>query len=210
VNKRGALFTGTFDPFHEGHVFQLVRAHAAQPFEKVTIAVIQHNTKKPQAAHGKHRVQMARIALEAHELPFECEVKPIDNINPETVRMFTAQQLSSSSKPIRIIGSDSFAEFLDDERLRPSLKDFHYVITLRPESDQAEIEQAFMRTLANMGDKFSGRLVPIPEQDKAIPDISARDLRDDIGAHSGTLLVPEAVTYMMTNRLYSFAEGKER
>lgn len=52
-----ALFTGTFDPFHIAHSWQLERAYVATPFKWASVKVIQNI-----ASHSKSGLILPKVS----------------------------------------------------------------------------------------------------------------------------------------------------
>jgi cytidyltransferase-like protein len=201
--KHIALFTGTFDPFHVAHGWQLQRAARASDIDEVVVAVIRHNAKKPQAAAWHHRVMLAERTLAAQHLPFTWRVESIENIEPDTVRAFARLHLGSHShRPMRIIGADCLAEFLEDQMLRPTLNDFQYVVVMRPASRRSDVQTALERIRQEYDPSFDPQIIEIVQNS----DISSRSLQTDIAANvKQGLIVPEAADYMQRYGLYAYA-----
>jgi len=59
--KEAVLYTGTFDPFHLGHLWQLERTYRAYPFTKAVIAIVKRNPKKPHATSWPDRIKLAEL-----------------------------------------------------------------------------------------------------------------------------------------------------
>lgn len=100
-----AAFLGTFDPFHGGHIGQLLRAHHATPLSKAYILINKHPQHKPNASSWQHRLQMTQLCMEAIDLPFDYEVIGVEG-----------SLASDFVKPVdyKIVGIDSLIEDLAD------------------------------------------------------------------------------------------------
>jgi cytidyltransferase-like protein len=116
--KRAILYTGTFDPYHLGHLWQVERVYKAYPFDKVVVAIIRQNPKKPNASPWQDRLELARLALTSKPFPFEIEVRTIDYIEPEKLRDFVEEYLNDYEVS-RTVASDSIREFAQDKSLHP-------------------------------------------------------------------------------------------
>jgi len=100
-----AIFIGTFDPLHGGHIGQLLRAHHAIPLTKVFILINKDTSHKPNASSWQHRLRMAELTLAAFDLPFQYEVAAIeDSLNPGVAELID----------YKVIGIDSFISDIDD------------------------------------------------------------------------------------------------
>lgn len=199
--KQIAFFTGTFDPFHIAHSWQLERAYRVHPFDEAVIAVIQHNPKKPHAAPWHHRVELAKRTLATQDLPYAWRVGPIEGVKPATVRTFAATY-TNDKKPLRVVGADVITEFFEDPVLRPALKAFTYVVVMRPVSVRAEVDAIVERIKREYNPDFAPEIVEIKQ---AIGEVSSRKLHSDMSAQAAAgVIVPEAVKYMVEHKLYSF------
>lgn len=202
MQKQIALFTGTFDPFHIAHSWQLERGYAAQPFDEAIVAVIKHNPKKPHAVPWQHRLEMARKTLATQKLPYIWRVEPIENVEPATVRAFVARY-TNTKKPLRVVGADVITEFFEDPVLRSSLNDFTYVVIMRPVSIRSEVDAMVDRIRAEYNPEFSPQIVEIQQ---TIGEVSSRNLHADITAQAAAgIIVPDVTEYMKKHKLYSFA-----
>jgi nicotinate (nicotinamide) nucleotide adenylyltransferase len=199
MSKRIALFTGTFDPFHIAHYWQLSRAQAASNFDEAVIAVIRNNPKKPQAAAWQHRQQLAKLTMAAQDVSFMWRVETIENIKPATVKDFSARHLGSG-KPLRVVGADVISEFLEDALLRPSLHEYQYIVVMRPVSILSEVE-ATVKRIQKLYADFNPQIVEIQQE---VGEISARDLRSNIpGSSAQGFILPEILAYIQKHQLYS-------
>jgi cytidyltransferase-like protein len=210
MQEKQALFTGTFDPFHVGHVWQLQRAHAVTPYETVVVAVIRANPKKPQAIAWQHRVALAERTLRSLDLPFAWKVLSIENVSEASLKAFVGQQLAETRMPLRVIGSDSLIEFAQDKTMRPVLQLFGYTVTLRPETNPVDVDQAITHIKSTGYAAFDPTVVLLGPDYAHVADISARNLRTNVAASSRAGLLPvEALAYMRAHKLYSFANGSK-
>lgn len=100
-----AIFIGTFDPLHGGHIGQLLRAHHAVPLTKVFILVDKNPVHKPNASNWQHRLKIATMTLDAFDLPFLYEVLPAESSLADEI-----------VEPIdyKITGIDSLTENITD------------------------------------------------------------------------------------------------
>lgn len=173
------LYTGTFDPFHLGHLWQLERTYRSHPFKKAVIAVIKSNPKKPHATSLQNRIQLVELGLRMRNLPFMVEVHPIDYVTPNALKQFTDKYLSDY-RVTRTIASDVMVEFADDNEFnfKETLLLYHYAIVVRPLADKQSVDRAIARLPADVSDKFSYEIVHVQTED----DISGTDIRKDPAA----------------------------
>jgi cytidyltransferase-like protein len=194
-----ALFTGTFDPFHIAHRWQLERAYAVDQFDKAFVAVIKQNPNKPGATPWRHRVKIAELSLGSANLPFKYEVIAIDYIYPSILKTLTS---NIPELLIRVMGADSIIEIVDTPDLHGSLKLFEYLIVLRPSVPEDEVKRNIQRLPQAILKDFKFKFVYI-QQDF---DISARNLRGYIDeSFQRGLIASSAYEYIKDNRLYNYS-----
>ena len=172
--KQAVLYTGTFDPFHLGHAWQLERTFKAHPFEKAVIAMIANNPKKPNATAWANRNKLAELMLKSRELPFPVEIYPIDYVEPEKLRQFVAEHLNGY-QVTRTVASDVVVEFAEDQQFgfNDALLMFNYAIVVRPLVGETEVKAAIAKLPSEVASKFSYEIVHVQTED----DIAATDIR---------------------------------
>lgn len=195
---RAILYTGTFDPYHLGHVWQLERVYRAHPFDKVVVAIVRQNPKKPHATSWQQRIALAKLALSSKSFPFAIDIQIIDYVEPEKLQKFVHEHLPGYDVS-RTVASDVIHEFVEDERLRPALTMFHYLVVVRPLVGRIELERRLAQLPAEVAEHFSYEIVH--EQTEA--DIAASDLRKDIKkAYAGGFITKAQYDYMVREDLY--------
>ncbi|HEV2402725.1 MAG TPA: adenylyltransferase/cytidyltransferase family protein [Candidatus Saccharimonadales bacterium] len=174
--KEAVLYTGTFDPYHLGHLWQLERTYRAHPFDKAVVAIIKTNPKKPLASSWQNRIKLANLMLTSHRLPFVVEVHTIDYIQPENLKQFAARYLNGYHI-VRTVASDVIVEFAKDKKfgLNDALLLFHYTVVVRPTVNQRELEAAIAELPLHIAKKFSYEIVHVQVEE----DISATNIRQN-------------------------------
>jgi len=177
--KEAVLYTGTFDPFHLGHLWQLERTYRAHPFQKAVIAMISANPKKPRATSWNHRKKLAELMLAHKALPFKVEIRPIDYVQPDKLQKFVAEYLGGYHV-VRTVASDVIVEFAKDAQFgfNDALSLFHYVVVVRPLVGQKELEKAVAALPPDVRRAFSYQIVHVQTEG----DISATNIRQDPAA----------------------------
>jgi nicotinate-nucleotide adenylyltransferase len=117
-----AIFTGTFDPIHDGHIRAAESALAATGVERVILV--------PRAPYGeKHpvamatRLQMMRLAVEGHpgiEVADMATVTRLSRDGDEALVRELARR-GRGAPVVRVYGADSFATILGNGLLRRSM-----------------------------------------------------------------------------------------
>jgi cytidyltransferase-like protein len=198
--KEAVLYTGTFDPFHLGHLWQLERTYRAHPFSKAVIALISANPKKPHASSWPHRKKLAELMLASKELPFGVEIHPIDYVQPDRLTEFVSKYLDGYHVT-RTVASDVIVEFAADAtfNFNEALQLFHYAVVVRPLADQGVLEKAIATLPPRAAGKFSYEIVHVQAED----DISATAIRQDPAqAYSKGYITRDQLTYIRHHNLY--------
>lgn len=196
-----AIFIGTFDPFHGGHVGQLLRTHRAVPLTKVYILVNKDTSHKPFASSLEHRLKMAELTMQSLELPFQYKVQSIQHsLIPEI------------DEPIdyKIVGVDSFISDINDTSRWEYIKRLPLIILSIPGTDLP----AFSRAINSAPDELRHalRYTYVSEDETPMMNynfktrtfskksVHATQLRS--GKHMA--FIPPAVQkYIQANRLYN-------
>jgi nicotinate-nucleotide adenylyltransferase len=134
-----ALFGGSFDPVHEGHL--LVAREAVRQFnlDGVIFLPSGHPPHKPLRAPFAHRVEMIRRACP------DCEISEIENT---VERSFTYNTLSHFPEPRAfLIGADAFSEIRTWYRWRDVIRMTEFLVVSRPGHDYEVPEGARVRRL---------------------------------------------------------------
>lgn len=198
--KKGVLYTGTFDPFHIGHLGQLVWTYMAEPFDKAVIAMISANPKKPNASAWEDRKKLAQLMLASRQLPFKVEIQPIGYIEPEKIKQFVAKHLAGY-EVTRTLASDSILEFIEDKRFSfgETLLMFKYAILIRALVSQERVEQAIASLPPQVLKKFRYSII-YTEQGA---DLSATNIRKDpVAAYKKGQLMQNQLEYIKRRHLY--------
>jgi cytidyltransferase-like protein len=179
--KNAVLYTGTFDPFHLGHLWQLERTYRAHPFEKAVIAMI------------------SRLA--SKKLPFTVDICPIEYVQPDKLRAFVNTHLSND-RVIRTVGSDVIVEFAKDAQFNfnDALLLFHYAVVVRPLVGEKEVQQAIAALPPDIARRFSYQIVHVHTEE----DFSATTIRQDpIAAFKKGYITKAQLALIQQEHLYS-------
>ncbi|MDY6912850.1 MAG: nicotinate-nucleotide adenylyltransferase [Planctomycetota bacterium] len=204
-----ALFGGTFDPVHNGHliVARAVAEHCG--FERVTFVPTANPPHKQAAqASGEDRLTMLRLATADEELFDICQVELARAGASYTFETLTElrRQHGPDVRLDWIIGADMLEDLPKWHRAAEVVEMATIIIAARP-------PQRLERLFADLEKHFSSEQLSRLRQSVApapIVDISSTDIRDRIrGGKSIRFLVPEAVEqYIRQHRLYAAAQGQ--
>ena len=199
--KEAVFYTGTFDPFHLGHAWQLERTYRAHPFDKAIIAVITANPKKPHATSWQNRVKLIELMLATRNLPFTVEIQPIDYVRPDTLKKFAATHLNGF-RITRTVASDVIVEFAEDQAfgLDKALLLFNYAVVVRPLVGKEEVDQAVASLPPHIAKDFSYEIVHVQTED----DISGTEIRKDpLAAQKKGYITSEQLAFIQKEGLFS-------
>jgi len=203
MNTRVALYGGSFDPIHHGHLIASRGIAEQLHLSKVVlIPALQppHKTNRT-ISEPQHRLAMARLAVEGDPL---FEVSDIELHRPgpsytiDTVMAFR-QALGPAVDLFWIIGADSLPELPTWRRIAELVQLAKIVTAARPGWTPPPRE-----TLAATGGPAAAQMLlnhccPTPRI-----DISSSDIRDRVrSGRSIRYLVPsEVASYIQSQRLY--------
>ena len=194
-----ALFIGTFDPFHLGHVWQIERTYKHRHFDKLVIAVIKQNDKKSDAAAYEHRDKLVRLHLKDLDFPFDIEITSIDKIGSDEISRLLKGKLKNR-KVFRTVGSDSIINIIkDSNRSLAELSMFHYVIGVRELWNLDHLNK-YIDSLDPEGRaSFSYDILPIEPKN----NLTATHIRHnlDIATKKGLINIGQ-LEYISSNNLY--------
>jgi len=224
-----ALFGGTFDPIHRGHL-KVARA-AAERFKLkevwfVPADIPPHKQRVPVTSYF-HRYSMVALAL-AGELDFlpslleapepEAHVERRPSYSIDTVRRVKAK-LGKRDRLYFLIGIDAFRDIAKWYEAEALLKECDFIVAARPGYSLNEVTsslpKALRRSAAEMRkQKATGLLVLPGVRLHLLPetheDVSATQIRAAMRNRKGlTKLVPDAVAeYIRKEGLYRSTKGR--
>jgi nicotinate-nucleotide adenylyltransferase len=182
-----ALFGGTFDPIHNGHL-EIARA-AADRFElqKVLFVPAANPPHKPGGASAPYqdRVRMAELACAVDP---RFEVSRIEEHEERSYSILTIEKLLAAGvKPLSfLIGADAFREIASWYRWRDVVAAVEFIVVTRPGARWESQEGAKVREL-------SGLDLPV----------SSSDIRRQVMEGAVDVPVPRAVLeYIRAHGLY--------
>jgi pantetheine-phosphate adenylyltransferase len=144
MTVRRAVYPGSFDPAHFGHID--IATRAARVFDEVIVAVY-HRPAKTVLFSTEERVAMLERALEAHP---NIAVAPYDGLTVDYVRKVSAMAII---RGLRVF-SDFELEFrmaLANRRLAPEIE----VVTFIADERHIHISSSTVREIASLGGDVS-------------------------------------------------------
>ena len=137
ATKSIALFGGSFDPIHNGHLFVIEELLSSARFEKFIVIPAGNPWQKSVAASADHRLAMVEIALKDCMSKYrELEISrfEIDDLRPsyavQSINYFTMQ--NPGANLVWIIGSDAFAKIDEWKEIEQVAKSVKFLVITRP------------------------------------------------------------------------------
>ena len=137
ATKSIALFGGSFDPIHNGHLFLIEELLNSGRFERFIVIPAGAPWQKSVAASGADRLAMVEIALKDCMSKFnELEISrfEIDNSGPsyayQSIEYFKLQ--NPGDNLVWIIGSDAFAKINEWKEIEQVAKSVEFLVVNRP------------------------------------------------------------------------------
>ncbi|GAB4237242.1 MAG: nicotinate-nucleotide adenylyltransferase [Deltaproteobacteria bacterium] len=218
--RRIALFGGTFDPFHNGHLRMAIEVREGLSLPDLFIVPAANPPHKPHRpmAPARDRLAMARAAVEGVEGLSVLDLE-LRREGP-SYSLLTVREVAAAdpgAELLFVIGADAFAEIATWHRYSELLASCDFLLLPRPgtlpESSfpaGVRIEKAGNGCYSLPGRSFrlpGGRRLLCP----ALPvlDISSRSIREKVrrGGSLRGLVPPEVERYIADHGLY---RGEER
>ena len=137
ATKSIALFGGSFDPIHNGHLFVIEELLSSNRFEKFVVIPAGNPWQKSVAASPAHRLAMVEIALKDCMSKYrELEISrfEIDDARPSYA--FQSIDYFASHNPgdnlVWILGSDAFAKIDEWKEIEQVAKSVEFLVITRP------------------------------------------------------------------------------
>ena len=137
ATKSIALFGGSFDPIHNGHLFLIEELLNSARFEKLIVIPAGAPWQKSVAASGADRLAMVEIALKDCMSKYrELEISrfEVDNSGPsyayQSIEYFKLQ--NPGDNLVWIIGSDAFAKIDEWKEIEQVAKSVKFLVITRP------------------------------------------------------------------------------
>jgi len=221
MTQRIAIYGGSFDPFHLGHLVPTVRAQETFHFEAVHFVPAgspPHKNSAPLTA-VTHRLAMVAMATLPYENFFTSDDEvfaPQPTYSVETVRRF--QERYPDSTLYFILGSDSFSQIGDWEMWEELVELVHIVVLHRAHMWGEELAQRvpdrlvkrmqLVEPFAEIPDSETLTVYLLNHEPFPISATSIRD-RQSRGLPIRELVPHEVYTYIQKYGLYGPHSGVE-
>jgi len=218
-----AVFGGTFNPVHIGHLRAAEEAREACALDRVIFmpANIPPHKADPDLAPARLRLEMVKLAIEGNPA-FEASGMEIDrggrSFTIDTVRALKAEG-GEGLKVSLIIGSDSFNDITTWCEYEALLEQASLIIAPRPghpakkpaEALPVELARSFWYDSAS-GSYVNQRGTSLVFLGAELLDVSSSDIRERIGrGGSVRYLLPDSlIAFIAANGLYGASDGEEK
>ena len=188
-----AIFGGTFDPIHNGHVHVISEILKSEKFSKLVIVPAGKPWQKSPTASASDRLKMTKLALGNLDVEVsDCEIKrDAPSYAIDTVR--DLHSLNPEFSMTWIIGSDAIPGLSTWKRVDELASQVNFLIVLRPGHvvDQSAIPHFITWTSIEIQAR----------------DISATQVREKVSARSdiSDLVPPSVAAYIYEKKLYGAA-----
>jgi nicotinate-nucleotide adenylyltransferase len=201
---RVALFGGTFDPIHRGHLALASAAASAFALDRVLFAPVGRQPLKAEspAATFADRLEMTRLAVASAADP-RFAVSSVDAPRPDGAPNYTVDTLAALAREAPaatlfvLAGADSFLTLRGWRSPDRLLELAEWIVVSRPEFPLSEPQLALLALTAAQRSRVH-LLTTVHE------DVSSTELRQRL--HAGDpcpgLLPPAVADYIQTHRLY--------
>jgi nicotinate-nucleotide adenylyltransferase len=205
ARMRVALFGGTFDPIHRGHLALASAAASAFALDRVLFAPVGRQPLKAEspAATFADRLEITRLAVASAAADPRFAVSSVDAPRPDGAPNYTVDTLAALAREAPaatlfvLAGADSFLTLRGWRSPDRLLELAEWIVVSRPEFPLSEPQLALLALTAAQRSRVH-LLTTVHE------DVSSTELRQRL--HAGDpcpgLLPPAVADYIQTHRLY--------
>jgi nicotinate-nucleotide adenylyltransferase len=133
-----AIFGGTFDPIHEGHLALAREACTRFQLDRVLFVPAAHPPHKAGVTHAPYADRVHMVALACHEDP-RFEVSRLEEDTARSYSIDTIEKVRSALAPedelYFLIGADAFAEIRTWHRWADVIRSVRFLVVSRPGHD---------------------------------------------------------------------------
>jgi nicotinate-nucleotide adenylyltransferase len=152
MTSRDALFGGSFDPVHLGHLLVAERLCELERLDRVVFVPVRRSPHKPDAmAPGRDRLAMLRLALRGNTsfAADDLELRrPGPSYTIDTVREWAAR---SGTRPTLILGGDALLDLPSWREAEALRREARIVVYARPGAEAAVARARELRVRYHAG-----------------------------------------------------------
>ena len=189
VKNRIGIFSGSFDPVHEGHIEFALQAIKVAKLDYLYFLPDIEPRHKSDVTHVAHRLEMLKLAIRPHP-SFRVLELPDKKFSIAT----TLPQLKAHFKDDELFfvcGSDVLAYMQSWPLIEGFLKSVGLIIGIRESQDPKKVKDALKSLPIEPRESFVF--------ESPLPEMSSSQIRDDLG-HTG--LLASTAEYVDSNKLY--------
>lgn len=136
--KSCAIFGGSFDPIHNGHLHLIDSLNKSRNFDRFVIVPAGDPYQKKCLASPADRLKMVELALAGKSVEVsDCEIRrPGPSYAIDTVKEI--ESLFHAERYLWIIGSDAFAGIRSWNRFEELIEMVEFLVVIRPGSGEIE------------------------------------------------------------------------
>jgi len=195
-NKKIGVFSGTFDPVHNGHIESCLVAKEACELDKIYVFIENKPYRKTSVTSLKHRHEILGLAL-ADYPSLSLTSLEVDNLDSENVKDSLSQQYKQLEEIWYIIGSDIFLTMRQWKDFRNIARSFSLCVILRSNDKRSLVEEEakkIIQDFSNLGIKI------LPA---VWSGVSSSTVKDDLKNKGSSQQTPKKVIdYIRENNLY--------
>lgn len=200
--KKIGIIGGTFDPVHYGHLILAEQARVEAALDQIVFmpAMVQPFKLHTKTAEGDHRYAMLLKAVSGNPY-FSVSRKELDSPGISyTIHTLKSlrEELGKDAQLYFIIGTDAFLSLEKWHSAEELLKNFSFVIGMRPGYKEQELETMIRR----VQDAYGTQIAQINNSEV---EISSSDIKERIrtGKSIKYLLPDDVESYIRKNGLYT-------
>lgn len=189
MKNRIGIFSGSFDPVHEGHIEFALQAVKAAKLDYLYFLPDIEPRHKSDVTHVVHRLEMLKLAIKPHP-----SLRVLELPDKKFSIATTLPRLNSHFKDdelFYVCGSDVLTYMQSWPLIEGFLKSVGLIIGIREGQDPNTIKQALASLPTSPKEMF---IMKSP-----MPNMSSSQIRDDLG-HAG--LLASTAEYVDSNKLY--------
>lgn len=204
--KRLAVFGGTFDPIHNGHIRLAEKILELELADDVMFVPAKHQPLKAEAPHStpEQRMEMLHLALAGNEHFMFSDIE----LQREGENSYTIDTLSilrkvyPDCKLIFLMGTDSLCQLHQWKNAFELVNHYEFIIYPRP----GVTMPSYAELVEHFGSKNAVKLQKsvLPDDDLPMWNVSSSELRESLAAGDDAGFLPAGVQeYIKNNKIYA-------
>ena len=191
--KRIAVYLGTFDPVHEGHIATIKSIVKQLNFDEAILIHNMNPVHKPNATPSSDRLQMLNIRIqnESKLNVFQDDSGFIINEFGKDLLIEQIKQTYATSEIYEVLGDDAYQTLMDYGQIKPTDNRKYVVMSRSPE------------VTVNIPDHLKEQV--IEAQSDVVTGLSSTLIRKKIQNNEGVdagIMFPEVLEYIQKKNLY--------